>query len=306
MKRNENSHMNRDEFIEKLKANQLEHHLAEFEALARPCIRLYLAKEDEGNILVGSSKIGGRPDLPLTVEWPYETERPFNERDLRFKQRPVKNELLPLSFVAQINLSEVSQLDEENLLPKSGMVYFFYSAEQKVWGFDPRDYSGFKIIYYDGDMSKLVRHRPPANLPEYARFTSCSIQPRLETNYPPPFLDELRFLSEEELDLYDRSFEEFPVNKIFGYADIVQDEMELECELVTNGLYCGDATGYNDPKRQTLEANIDQWKLLLQIDSNEEDCGMMWGDVGRIYYWIRKDDLLNKQFDKAWLILQCS
>ena len=32
---------------------------------------------------------------------------------------------------------------------------------------------------------------------------------------------------------------------------------------------------------------------------------MQWGDVGRIYYWIRDDALLNREFDNTWLVLQC-
>ena len=80
--------------------------------------------------------------------------------------------------------------------------------------------------------------------------------------------------------------------------------MELECELVTNGLYCGDPSGYNDPKAKKLEPNAKNWQLLLQIDSNEEN-EMMWGDGGRLYFWIKKDDLLNKNFDKTWFSLQC-
>lgn len=32
---------------------------------------------------------------------------------------------------------------------------------------------------------------------------------------------------------------------------------------------------------------------------------MMWGDVGRLYYWIRREDLAQRRFDKVWLVLQC-
>ena len=46
------------------------------------------------------------------------------------------------------------------------------------------------------------------------------------------------------------------------------------------------------------------WRLLLQIDS-DENCEMMWGDVGRIYFWIKTEDLKNRDFEKVWLILQC-
>jgi len=35
--------------------------------------------------------------------------------------------------------------------------------------------------------------------------------------------------------------------------------------------------------------------LLLQIDS-EDDAGMMWGDVGRLYWWMKKDELTRRDF----------
>ncbi|MCR8632194.1 YwqG family protein [Paenibacillus radicis (ex Xue et al. 2023)] len=38
---------------------------------------------------------------------------------------------------------------------------------------------------------------------------------------------------------------------------------------------------------EELEKGVSDWKLLLQIDS-EEEIGMMWGDAGRIYFWIRE------------------
>ena len=86
----------------------------------------------------------------------------------------------------------------------------------------------------------------------------------------------------------------------------IQSEMELECQLVSNGLYCGDPSGYNDPKAKELEKGAKDWILLLQIDSEDEKTGMMWGDVGRLYFWIKREDLKNKNFNKSWMILQCS
>jgi len=32
---------------------------------------------------------------------------------------------------------------------------------------------------------------------------------------------------------------------------------------------------------------------------------MMWGDVGRIYYWIRDDYLREGLWESAWLVPQC-
>jgi uncharacterized protein YwqG len=53
-----------------------------------------------------------------------------------------------------------------------------------------------------------------------------------------------------------------------------------------------------------LKAGSMDWHLLLQVDS-EQAAGMMWGDVGRLYYWIRSKDLKAGNFDNVWLVLQC-
>jgi len=32
---------------------------------------------------------------------------------------------------------------------------------------------------------------------------------------------------------------------------------------------------------------------------------MTWGDVGRLYYWITREDLIAGNWELSWLILQC-
>ncbi len=91
-----------------------------------------------------------------------------------------------------------------------------------------------------------------------------------------------------------------------GYCDPVQGaDMDLECQLVSNGLYCGDETGYKGKRFKELKAGRVEWTLLLQIDS-DDDVDMMWEDCGILYFWIRESDLKAKNFDKVWMILQCS
>jgi len=81
--------------------------------------------------------------------------------------------------------------------------------------------------------------------------------------------------------------------------------MELESQLVSNGLYCGDETGYNDPRAAALAEGAADWVLLLQVDT-DDDAGMMWGDCGLIYFWIRREDLARRDFSNVWMILQCN
>jgi len=80
--------------------------------------------------------------------------------------------------------------------------------------------------------------------------------------------------------------------------------MELDCQLTTNGLDLSEGDGYADPKRDELEPGAAQWRLLLQLSSDPE-LGWDWSDpFGRIYIWIRADDLLAGEFARVWPIRQ--
>ena len=73
---------------------------------------------------------------------------------------------------------------------------------------------------------------------------------------------------------------------------------ELKEEVYALGL-----SGYYDAL-ESLAKNAARWNLLMQVESNEE-LGMMWGDMGRLYLWITDEDLKNRKFENSRLILQC-
>lgn len=261
-----------------------------FEAV-KPGIRdkidLELQPANDNDLSIGASRIGGQPDLPSGMPW------------------PVDGNTAPLSFIGQLNCAELSLSDGSGLLPKTGLLSFFYSAEQDAWGFDPKDKDSFRVLYFE-DMLGIHPVDFPSGLEEHARYTPNAIKIYKALSLPDWENHAVRdLLNEEETDTY---FELAAggENQMLGYAGTIQSTMELECQLVTNGLYCGDAVGYNDPRAKLLEEGAKDWLLLLQIGSEDEKTGMMWGDVGRIYFWIRKQDLAARHFDKTWCILQCS
>ena len=63
--------------------------------------------------------------------------------------------------------------------------------------------------------------------------------------------------------------------------------------------------GYSGPRAASPKSGTARWRLLFQVDS-EDAAGMMWGDVGRLYYWIRDSDLRSSNFENCWMVLQCS
>lgn len=267
--------------------------------LAKNAVRITLADDEEETLPIGASKFGGHPDLPSDVEW--------------FRMGIVD---IPMSFVAQINFAEVAPFDLEFKLPEQGMLYFFYdcSPDGMPWGFNPEDSDGWKVYFYDGDLSTLSRKEIPEDLEqdENGILFGCArmcFEAVMELPAPESDLTDSLDLPEDD-DLQDAFWEwtdehcEECSNKLLGHADPVQNGMELECEYVTHKINCGTPDGYRIAKSKGLDKNAARWNLLLQVDSNE-DIGMMWGDLGRLYLWITNEDLAARKFENCWLILQC-
>lgn len=256
--------------------------------MARPSVRLIA--DCAVRVEVGASRLGGLPDLPSARRWP-------------------RNDGVPLSFIAQVNLADVAPYDAEGVVPRDGLLSFFYAAvTQDAWGFDPAD-RGSAVVIHTPAHAWLERRQRPEDLSEDGVFHAIGLRFRREMTYAPweSFDVESLGMSREELfayaDLLDSA--ETTVHRLLGHPDPVQGDMQIECQLATNGLYCGDATGYDDPRARTLRGGASEWRLLLQIDSDDQ-ASMMWGDVGRIYYWIKQSDLLSRDWNLSWLILQCS
>jgi len=154
-----------------------------------------------------------------------------------------------------------------------------------------------------------VRTDFPPDLPEHSRYQEVQLAGEHEVTYAPweSFAVDQLGLSRDERFAYAEALEdrEAVIHRLLGHPDPVQGDMQLECQLASNGIYCGNASGYGDPRVPTLRPGAADWRLLLQIDSDDA-AGMMWGDVGRIYYWMHTEDLAAHRFDRAWLILQCS
>ncbi|MHB0937140.1 MAG: YwqG family protein [Armatimonadota bacterium] len=263
----------------------LDEHLKYLNSLKVPAIGLGGTKDRQFN------KLGGLPNLPEDLAWPE-----WNEK--------------PLAFLCQLDLSTIPAEFAHLAFPRSGGLYFFYDSEQSTWGFDPKDKGSWRVLYAAVNAANCPERKPPEDLDEEAiyieKFVACS----LIDSYPDVQDDRIESLKlgkrqfDEYLDLCAGS-EDGPSHQLFGYPSPVQGNgMQLECQLVSNGLYCGDATGYNSKEAKILEAGQYDWTLLLQLDT-DDDAGMMWGDAGMLYFWIKKDDLAAGRFENCWMILQC-
>lgn len=273
--------------------------------LARPSVRLSTQPVSQDQIGLGESRIGGIPDFPPEFDWP--RWMPSKQIDDKFGRPWHPDRPAPLGFIGQIDLKDVPRIDGS--LPGSGWFYFFYDRYCEPWGFDPADRGCCRVLYADCDRSILKRKRPPADADPEHLAQACHVATAAQWTLP-DYLDDVDYgtpIYEAYRKLCDELYEsgELTHHHLLGYPQLIQNPMELECQLASNGIYCGNVEGYHTARAKELAHGASDWQLLLQIDTDEGP-GWMWGDVGRIYFWIKRNDLASLRFDDVWLIFQCS
>lgn len=236
------------------------------------------------------SHFGGTPRLPAGMLWPTRNGK-------------------PLGFLARFSLEELHRAQPLDWLPATGALLFFYDLVDHTWGYDPK-HRGSAVVLLAPDLD-LPLEQPATTVERGASLRHWNVVFRGIQALPSwerqPVADLCLTDLESDLliDLAESVFQGAPKHQVGGFPAPVQDDaMELECQLVSNGLYCGDSTGYKDPRAAQLRAGASDWRLLFQFDSDDE-LGIMWGDVGAVYFWIREEAARAGEFATTWLILQC-
>lgn len=259
----------------------LKHLCAEIEKVALPSVRLRAHAIDEAQLKPGITRFGGLPDVSPDWVWP-----------------EYKGSALP--FIGQINLAALASCATVSPLPASGLLSFFLDVDAffETW---PRDPATWKVEYIEQAQS-VTRHialppmistksayhssiaigSPEWTLPHYDPYDSTLVQ-RLGLSQPLTE-DEMRMYFRLQAVLTGREGAKYhtPLHRFLGHPDPVQVDMHAD-----------------------LQGAVSDWFLLLQVDSDDAT-NMDWGDTGRIYYWIRKQDALQRDFSQVQLVLQCT
>jgi uncharacterized protein YwqG len=212
----------------------------------------------------------------------------------------------PLSFIAQIDLAEVSAagpLDPD--IPSEGRIYLFYDTKEQPWGFRPGDVAGTRLIYDTSPVENLVRQMEPSDLsderiPPLRCTFSWTLLPDVHSFEAVVDLDEE---DHDALGDWSESTEAFAAHRIGGDPTQIQGDMDRQCVVVSHGLDLG-----HDSPEGAADINVERerqdWIFLFQIASDDKN-NMMWGDLGMLYLWITCKDLQALSFENARLIFQC-
>lgn len=288
--------------------------------LIKPAVLLRLSEQSTG---AGDSKLGGLPDLPEDVDWPRWDGSAYNAKELAtaeeylaksghdsWKQRIEElnsgSKNVPLSFIAQLNLSDLAGLDHGLPLPESGILFFFYELCEQPWGYCPSHRGGFQVVHAPAGV-QLEPRSPPSDL-----ATDMELGPGRRVT-PTNVLtlpswsdfddDELNDHYDELQDALSGSAASMIGHQVGGHPDQIQGDMARQCALVTQGVFSGSPP---DPSEQIeqMAKRASEWHLLLQITSDEELDWSWGGNDGNFYWWMREEDIRLGRWGEAWFCFQ--
>jgi uncharacterized protein YwqG/predicted DNA-binding WGR domain protein len=278
---------------------------SQLESLQRISIRITTAPKKKTP--VGMSKLGGQPDLPAGVSWPV----------AKLKLSGIE---ISLPFIAQFNLAELHPYDGEGLLPDSGMLYFFYNREP--YGPSGKDFltpENWSVVYHTGD-GNYAPATAPIPIPPHMDYGACAVAfhnevtlPHVESYYigvPGNKTVKVELMTgeeedeEEEWDAYAELLYELRANEnihqMLGYADGVQPyTLENSYQDVRDVFFPGNRP-FKSLSEEEQSEEIFQGRLLLQV-SGETSNKMEFGQGGRLFFFIREQDLKARDFSKVWV-----
>lgn len=293
-------------------------HLKEQEALLRPlhspalCMKTrplrksgWLAPEDPAAPPLGSSRMGGWPDLPSGTHWP------------RWQGRP-------MAFLAQIDLAEVHALEPHLRLPSSGLLSFFVGCSEQTFEHKRRQHylidemigtsthvPGWCVLHHP-DVTALQRQSlQQAPLPQL--FEPCSIvwvrgAMVLPDEHTAVYPGLVQAMTHTQCDDYNELIgllqpdEDAPVqDQLLGYPRLIQGTPpELMCELSTRGQDPWKIPDHADPDHAGVYQSAAEWALLLQLTSNPH-AGFNWGDGGHFYFYGNREAMQRGDFSSVWV-----
>lgn len=294
--------MNRDTILEALKTEGHEQFADEVTALVQPAMFIRTTKlarrppwfegveedvefdEETGEALppgpsvdealpalpLGASRFGGLPDMPPGAVWPV-------------------RDSIPMEFVAQIRLADVSGMDPLARLPQRGSLLFFYNSQWQTTDYGEGVCAA--VLFHDGDDDALVRTAAP-RVPYRGEYDP---QPRFA-----PFVHGLAALSFSPFECVPGGESPFitgPLAKVWIDFCAVNDTRwapQGAEPYMSNRLL-----GYIDGQDQIgAHQNGTADQLLLQVDS-DRGASFRWGDMDRLYFVLTKAELAARDFSKV-------
>jgi hypothetical protein len=324
--------MDKDAAIELIRASPLRSRLDDIEPHLAPCLRIRATREPTaGKALV--SRFAGNGVLPRGAAWPVWDHSAMCSRWIRWCEERIsqhgatsvlvdeierhraqlRDNPKPIDFLALIRLADIAPHADLLGLPDRGALLFFYDVQRTPASFWPEARGGWQIVYVESDDGLTVVDEPPISQPD---FHPSTLKFELEYVLPQDIRDDdddddlCCHINEDYTRIYAllRGDADVITHQLGGPPEEIQHGLFSTCHFAANGV--DTEPSEEDLARQSerywaLRPGVKDWRLVLQIDTDEEGPGWMWGDCGRLYYCLHRDDVAARRFDRSWCVDQC-
>ena len=226
---------------------------------------------------LANSKFGGLPYFPKGQELP---------KDVNGK---------PMRLLAQLNFAEIPEFEH---YPTEGLLQFFIEEEGDVYGMDfddPTSQKGWRVLFFE-----KVDFEPRTDVAEiYA--TEWEESPLHKAPLALTFAFKKDYPTYPSVEYYRNIQPLFEQVEKGDYEDFLSD-IYMDQDL-SDGHKIGGFPYYTQNEIRELRNQFLDYHLLFQMDS--EDDKIMWGDVGVSNFFIKKEDLINRDFSKVLYNWDC-
>lgn len=230
-----------------------------------------------------SSKVGGNPYF------------------LKKDTYPTGEDGTYLRLLAQINFAEVPPVLEH--FPTQGILQFYIHPADDVYGLDfdnGQSQKNVRVIYHEkieGHEENIVTNFDFLNVND--DMSSCPHD--YKQAYSMVFEESVDVMSISDFRFDELHFEETMENEeaYYDFLDTYEETFSAQGHKMGGYPYFTqtDPRAYGDYEQQLI--------LLFQLDS-DDDFNIMWGDVGVGNFFISKEDLVHKRFDRVLYNWDCS
>lgn len=223
------------------------------------------------------SRLGGTPWLPTDFIWP------------SFQCRPLK-------YLGQLNLEELQTRLPTPFLPTAGTLSFFYDLEASAWGGTAEDMGSGFVHYLHPSQFPVALTWQSENEGKGFAIDSWNLVPsvRMDEETENKLFKLRHALPKHKIGLLDGLLEPLIARQdshtLLGHPNLVQNSLAPDL-LVASRAY-------------GLPENT-HWRFVAQFESDQK-LNWCWGDAGCLYFSFPENDLLNGDFSRCWVSLQCT
>jgi hypothetical protein len=255
---------------------------------ALPAMRLYCTDRKSYDFYnLPRNTVGGLPLYAASFDWPYWGTT-------------------PLTLVAQVDLSQIPNSSNLPAGPREGKLLFFVLKTNENWFINYEVSVPFKVLHVPTSGKSGVGSLLPFNMLEERIVKSCPLEMEPMVTCPDSESDFITSLLPKDDDRYsygertfDLTYKDSHYHQLFGHPHALQGGDMAKPAGILPMLIDKIPAGFGRAIEDCFP-NVDDWMLLLQLDS-VEDAGIYWGDMGVFYFLIGREDFRNGRFDRIWL-----